>query len=99
MSDGIIERATEVAEDALQVEYGGYQYPAARTIARALADAGLLRPEVTDEMVERAARVLFEESQELDQDNSWDDDLPDDWRNEWRYVAREALDAALGVTS
>lgn len=49
---------------------------------------------VTDDQVEAAARAIFEEWQELDQDNSWDDPLPDDWRGAWLYVARAALEAA-----
>lgn len=52
---------------------------------------------ITDEMVERGARALFEESQELDQDNSWDDPLPDEWRDAWRYQARCVIEAALAT--
>jgi hypothetical protein len=61
-------------------------------VVRAKRMAALL---LSDEAVEAAARVLFEESQELDQDNSWDDALPDDWRGVWLYQAREILTAAL----
>jgi len=51
--------------------------------------------QIPAEAVEAGARALFEESQELDQDNSWDDALPDDWREAWRYQAREVIVAAL----
>ena len=54
---------------------------------------------ITDEMVERGAKALFGESQELDQDNSWDDALPDEWREEWKYQARNVIEAALGVSN
>lgn len=45
--------------------------------------------------IEAAAKALFEESQELDQDNDWDDPLPDEWREAWKSAARETLSAAL----
>ena len=53
----------------------------------------------TEEQIEAAARVLFEESQELDQDNSWDDELPDEWRETWRYMAEMCINAALSASA
>ncbi len=50
-----------------------------------------------DEAVEAAARAIFEEQQDLEQDDSWDDDIPEDWRDEWLYVARAAITEALAV--
>ena len=49
----------------------------------------------TPAMVEAGAKALFEESQELDQDNSWDDPLPDEWRAAWRAAAEAVITAAL----
>jgi hypothetical protein len=46
------------------------------------------------EAIEAAAQAIFEELQELDQDNSWDD-LPDEWRQEWLHTAREGIEAAM----
>lgn len=54
MSDSIIDQAVDAIEMALQFEYEGYQYPAAKRAAQALADANLLRPEIDDAMVRRA---------------------------------------------
>ncbi len=51
---------------------------------------------ITDAMVTRGAKVLFEESQEVDQDNGEWRDLPKEWRDEWKRTMREALTAALG---
>lgn len=45
--------------------------------------------------IEAGAKALFEESQGLDQENDWGDDLPQEWREEWKYVARETITAAL----
>ncbi|WP_333812067.1 hypothetical protein [Timonella senegalensis] len=50
---------------------------------------------IPQEAIEAGAQTLFEESQELDQDNSWDDELPEEWREAWRYAAQSALTAAL----
>ena len=47
------------------------------------------------EIIEAGARALFEVSQELDQDNSWDDPLPDDWRQTWKDAAEEVITEAL----
>lgn len=49
----------------------------------------------TPAMVEAGAKALFEESQELDQDNSWDDPLPDEWRATWHEAAESVITAAL----
>ena len=50
---------------------------------------------VNEQAIDAAAEALFDESQELGQENSWDDPLPDEWRESWRDAAREALEAAL----
>lgn len=49
----------------------------------------------TPAMVEAGAKALFEESQGLDQDNSWDDPLPDEWRAAWHEAAEAVITAAL----
>lgn len=49
----------------------------------------------TPAMVEAGAEALFEESQGLDQDNSWDDPLPDEWRAAWHEAAEAVITAAL----
>ena len=60
MTDDVIEKALDAAEGALQGEYGGYQYPAARGVVQALAEAGLLaRPLPTREEI---ADVILAES-------------------------------------
>ena len=61
-------------------------------LADAVLDA-LATP--TPAMVEAGAKALFEESQGLDQDNSWDDPLPDEWRAAWHEAAEAVITAAL----
>lgn len=51
----------------------------------------------TEAQVEAAAKALFDEMQDLDQDNDWGDPLPDEWRESWLSMARAALEAAAGV--
>ncbi len=50
---------------------------------------------IPKEAIDAAAEALFDEAQELDQENSWGDPLPDEWRESWRDAAREAIEAAL----
>lgn len=71
-------------------------------IAGALADAGVLRPEITEEMVEAAAIALHAAfSDDLDGDPpevEWALHASELLKAACRGAARDALDAALGVT-
>ena len=68
MTDSIIDQAVDAIEMALQFEYEGYQYPAAKRAAQALADANLLRPEIDDSMVERGYEAFVKSNPDLGED-------------------------------
>ena len=56
-------------------------------------------PQVTDEMVERAAYGMYL-VRPIELGQGGQDDwaiLPDEWKHEWREAACAALEAALGV--
>lgn len=70
--------------------------------AYALADAILAarkhpEPEITDEMVERAARQMHMRAAGVEGRKSWDE-TTDRIRQGWRDAARDALEAALRVS-
>ena len=92
MTDSIIDQAVDAIEMALQFEYEGYQYPAAKRAAQALADANLLRPEIDDAMVERALWAWVASAAAGVTRENVDPRVLD--LN--RHRARAALEAALG---
>lgn len=74
---------------------------------QALADAGLLRPTITEEMVERAARAMWERDNAEGATPGWralawagmGGSEPADERVDYELRARAALEAALGAGS
>lgn len=92
MSDGIIARAVEVVDGVWDdCDYESGDLPGASEIVRALADAGLLRPEITEEMTQRAADAyLSAQKARVGYGTPASVHLGD---------LRAALKAALGVTS
>ncbi|ROR95484.1 hypothetical protein EDD28_0037 [Salana multivorans] len=105
MAEDMVEQAARVMHEEVccPLDPDGCDEPTGRqrTYARALYDAGRLRPEVTDEMVERAARAAFDRPGAfrgcLWSDPRGRDQTTEATRVEYRENARATLEAVLGV--
>ena len=90
MSDSIIDQATTVVYNHLNGETR-FALSDADCIVKALSDAGLLRPEIDDAMIERARAVLSDEGF-LPQNVLGEEHYP----GYYNAVVQSALEAALG---
>ena len=91
MSDSIIDQATTVVYNHLNGETR-FALSDADCIVEALSDAGLLRPEIDADMIERASKVLWEHP---DFPGTWQE-LSSSARMTYRILARTILEAAIG---
>ena len=90
MTGSIIDKATTVVYNHLNGETR-FALSDADCIVKALSDAGLLRPEIDDAMIERARSVLSDEGF-LPRDINGAEHYP----GYYNAVVRSALEAALG---